>query len=127
MPLWTGLVFGLRFPIWSATRMVGVVGQPAADDQADAGAFDWRAFAAQPVVGLEQLVHLRACQLFMQADAEGHFAPFRLGMAAHRGDFLGNLRRLGGADSAGSQITDWVQANFTFQTVDGITVYDLQD
>ena len=33
----------------------------------------------------------------------------------------------GGADSAGSQITDWVQANFTFQTVDGITVYDLQD
>lgn len=33
----------------------------------------------------------------------------------------------GGADSAGSQITDWVQANFTFQTVDGTTVYDLQD
>jgi 4-amino-4-deoxy-L-arabinose transferase-like glycosyltransferase len=33
----------------------------------------------------------------------------------------------GSADSAGNQITDWVQANFTFQTVDGTTVYDLQD
>ena len=30
------------------------------------------------------------------------------------------------ADSAGSQISAWVQANFIPQTVDGTTVYDLQ-
>ena len=37
MPLWTGSVFGLHFPIWSATRMIGVVGQPAADGDGVSG------------------------------------------------------------------------------------------
>ena len=30
------------------------------------------------------------------------------------------------ADSSGSQITEWVKANFDAQTVDGTTVYDLR-
>jgi 4-amino-4-deoxy-L-arabinose transferase-like glycosyltransferase len=30
-----------------------------------------------------------------------------------------------GGDGAGSKITEWVRANFTAQTVDGLTVYDL--
>ena len=31
------------------------------------------------------------------------------------------------ADGAASQITEWVKANFSSQTVDGTTVYDLSE
>lgn len=33
---------------------------------------------------------------------------------------------IGGSGSSGSVITEWVQASFPFETVDGVTVYDLQ-
>ena len=48
MPLWTGLVFGLYFPIWSATRMVGVVGQPAADGDGMSGLSEFRGSVVVP-------------------------------------------------------------------------------
>lgn len=48
MPLWTGLVFGLHFPIWSATRMVGVVGQPAVDGDGVSGLSEFRGSVVVP-------------------------------------------------------------------------------
>ena len=48
MPLWTGLVFGLYFPIWSTTRMVGVVGQPAADGDGMSGLSEFRGSVVVP-------------------------------------------------------------------------------
>lgn len=48
MPLWTGLVFGLHFPIWSATRMVGVVGQPAVDGDGVSGVSEFRGSVVVP-------------------------------------------------------------------------------
>jgi hypothetical protein len=36
----------------------------------------------------------------------------------------GDMTR-GGGSGTGSEITEWVEANFTSTTVDGVTLYDL--
>ena len=56
----------------------------------------------------QQYVHDGQVRYFLAGDGQGKGGPGG-----------------GDTDSAGTQITEWVQANFTFQTVDGTTVYDL--
>ena len=60
-------------------------------------------------------------QQFQQYVADGQVRYFVAGDGRGPGPMGG-----GDKESAGSQITAWVKANYTAQTIDGQTVYDLQ-
>ncbi len=57
-------------------------------------------------------------QQFQQYVSEGQVRYFIAGDGRGQGG--------PGGEGSGTQITEWVQANFTFERIDGLTVYDLQ-
>ena len=61
---------------------------------------------------------------FQRYVADGQIRYFLVGQGFGGRKGPGGFR--GGTDSAGNQISAWVKDNFASQTVDGVTVYDLQ-
>jgi hypothetical protein len=100
--------------------------------QADSASYTWVAAAvgAQPAAGYQLASGLPVMALggFNGSDPWPTLAVFQDYVASHQVHWFiggGGFGGANGGSSATSAIASWVAANFTAQTVDGVTVYDL--